>query len=75
MASTATVAVLVQIGLYSSNRDMRDFYTELYTNYKDEVLSPEHRGKKLFDGKKSYQVDNSEFTSSNFDDLKRILFN
>lgn len=54
---------------------MKAYYRHLFATYKDEVLSPEHRGKKLFGGKKSYQVDDKEFTSSNFDDLKRILFN
>ena len=54
---------------------MKQYYMHLYAEYKDDVLSPEHRGKKLYDGKKSYQIDNKEFTSSNFDDLKRILFN
>ena len=50
-------------------------YSELYEEYKDEVLSPKHRGKKLLDGKKAYQIDDPDFTSSNFDDLKRIIFN
>jgi len=54
IASSSTIAALVQIGLFSSNREMKAYYVDLYDRYKDEVLSPEHRGKKLFNGKKSY---------------------
>lgn len=54
---------------------MTVYYQQLYDQYRFEVLSPEHRGKKLYAGKKSYQVDNLQFTSSNFDDLKMLLHN
>jgi hypothetical protein len=70
-----TVFAVCRLGLMSSNSEMKRYYMELYDLYQDEVLSPEHRGKKLYGGKKSYQVDDLEFTSSNFDDLKRIIFN
>jgi len=63
----------VKLGLYSSNRDMRVYYRELYDKYKDEVLNPKYRGLKLHKNKKIYQIDNKEFTSSNFDDLKALV--
>ena len=50
------------------------FKDELYPKYKDEVLLPRYRGLKLTQGKKIYQVDDKEFTSSNFDDLKELIF-
>jgi hypothetical protein len=74
-ASSFVCYGLAQWGQRTCNKHMKKLYTELYDEYKDEVLSPEHRGKKLFDGKKSYQIDQPEFTSSNFDDLKRMIFN
>lgn len=74
-ASTGMIGILVKIGLSSSERDMKSKYKELYEQYRDEVLSPKYRGLKLYGGKKAYQIDDKEFTTSNFDDLKRILFN
>ena len=49
-------------------------YRSLYDKYRDEVLSPRYRGLKLKTGKKVYQIDEREFTSSNFDDLKELVF-
>ena len=69
------IGLLVKVGLYSSERDMKSNYKQLYEQYRDEVLSPKYRGLKLYGGKKAYQIDEKEFTTSNFDDLKRILFN
>ena len=65
---------LSQIGLLSSNSDMDKLYRELYTKYRYEVLSPKYRGLKLKTGKKVYQVDEREFPSGNFDDLKELVF-
>ena len=53
---------------------MKTLYRELYENYRYEVLSPKYRGLKLKTGKKVYQIDDKEFTSSNFDDLKELIF-
>ena len=53
---------------------MKTLYRELYENYRYEVLSPKYRGLKLKTGKKVYQIDDREFTSSNFDDLKELIF-
>ena len=53
---------------------MKELYNNLYSKYKDEVLSPKYRGLKLTNGKKVYQIDEREFTSSNFDDLKELIF-
>ena len=75
VASCGVVYAFNQLGLHSSNQAMRVYYQQLYDEYRHEVLSPQHRGKKLFAGKKSYQVDNLEFTSSNFDDLKQLIHN
>lgn len=75
LASTSSIGVLVKIGLISSNKDMNTFYTLLYDKYRDEVLSSKYRGLKLYAGKKAYQIDDKEFTTSNFDDLKRLIFN
>ena len=74
ISSFAFLGGLSQIGLFSSNRDMKQLYKSLYEKYKDEVLSPKYRGLKLTSGKKVYQIDEREFTSSNFDDLKELVF-
>ena len=52
--SFAFIAALSQIGLISSNGDMRVLYRSLYEKYRDEVLSPRYRGLKLKTGKKVY---------------------
>ena len=49
---------------------MTKYFGELYDKYKNDVLKPEYRGLKLHHGKRAGQVDNKEFTTSNFDDLK-----
>ena len=58
----------------SSNADMDKLYRKLYTKYRYEVLSPKYRGLKLKTGKKVYQIDEREFPSGNFDDLKELVF-
>ena len=73
--STSLVIGLVQFGLFSSNAAMKEYYDKhLYPKYKDEVLLPKYRGLKLTKGKKAYQIDDKTFTSSNFDDLKDLIF-
>ncbi|CDW76649.1 UNKNOWN [Stylonychia lemnae] len=62
-----------KLGLYSSNKDMSIYYKELFDKYKDEVLDPQFRGLKLHKQKKIYQIDQKEFTSSKFDDLKAMV--
>ena len=64
---------LAKLGLYSSNKEINNFNKYLYDKYKDEVVRPEYRGLKLHNGKKVYQIDNKEFTTSNFDDLKELV--
>ena len=59
--------------MISSNGEMRTLYRDLYSKYRYEVLSPKYRGLKLKTGKKVYQIDDKEFTSSNFDDLKELV--
>ncbi len=71
--TTLSIVGLVKVGLYSSNRDIDSYYSELYLKYREEVTRPEFRGLKLYNGRKAYQVDNREFTTSNFDDLKELL--
>ena len=53
---------------------MKSLYRSLYQKYQYEVLSPRDRGLKLKTGKRVYQVDDKDFTSSNFDDLKELIF-
>ena len=53
---------------------MKKLYGDLYSKYQFEVLSPKYRGLKLKTGKKVYQIDEHEFTTSNFDDLKDLIF-
>ena len=74
ISSTLFVASLSQLGLISSNGDMCKLYGDLYSKYQYECLSPKYRGLKLKTGKKVYQIDEREFTSSNFDDLKEMIF-
>ena len=64
---------LAKLGLYSSNRDINAYNRYLYDTYKDEVTKPQYRGLKLSHGKKVYQIDNKEFTTSNFDELKELV--
>lgn len=71
--SLCAVAALTKIGLYSSNKDIYMCNRELFDKYKDDVMRPEYRGLKLYNGKKVYQLDNKEFTTSNFDDLKDLV--
>jgi len=53
---------------------MNEYYRkDLYPRYRDEALLQKYRGLKLTKGRKVYQIDNREFTSSNFDDLKDLL--
>jgi len=68
-----TLYAMTRLGLYSSEREMKELNSRLYDEYKDEVLNPRYRGLKLTAGKKMYQVDNREFTTSNFDDLKELI--
>eukprot|EP00347_Sterkiella_histriomuscorum_P000183 403376861 len=63
----------IRLGLYSSNNDIKQLNQRLYNEYKDEVVNPKYRGLKLYKNKKVYQIDNREFTSSNFDDLKQLV--
>ena len=73
--TTGFIIALVQFGLFSSNKAMKEYYDQhLYPKYKDEVLLPKYRGLKLTKGKKAYQIDDKNFTSSNFDDLKTLIF-
>ena len=51
------IAGLSQVGLLSSNSDMRQLYGDLYSKYQFEVLSPKYRGLKLKTGRKVYQID------------------
>ena len=37
------------------------------------MTKPQYRGLKLANGKKVYQIDNKEFTTSNFDELKALV--
>ena len=64
---------LMQMGLFSSNRDINVYYGKLYEQYKEEVVKQEYRGLKLRGGKKAYQVDNKEWTTSRFDELKQLM--
>ena len=64
---------LVRLGLTSSKNEIDKLNQELFASYRDEVTRPEYRGLKLFGGKKAYQIDNKEFTSSNLDDLKALV--
>jgi len=64
---------LAKLGLYSSNKEINNFNRYLYDKYKDEVTKPQYRGLKLSNGKKVYQIDNKEFTTSNFDELKALV--
>ena len=68
--SIFAIGALTKVGLYSSNKDINQCNRNLFDKYKDEVTRPELRGLKLYNGKKIYQLDNKEFTTSNFDDLK-----
>ena len=72
--ATVGIVGLSKLGLMSSNSEMDKIYRELYTKYRYEVLSPKYRGLKLKTGKKVYQVDEREFPSGNFDDLKEMIF-
>ena len=74
LSSCMLLAGLSQLGLVSSNSEMKLLYNGLYEKYRYEVLSPKYRGLKLKSGKKVYQVDEKEYTSSNFDDLKEMIF-
>ena len=67
--------MLTKIGLYSSNKDINANNRELFDKYKDHVMRRDFRGLKLYNGKKVYQLDNREFTTSNFDDLKQLVAN
>ena len=69
----AAVGGLVRLGLSSSTRDINACNRELFDKYRDEVTRPELRGLKLHRGRKAYQVDNKEFTTSNFDELKALV--
>ena len=71
--SLFSIVGLVKLGLSSSNGDIDACNRELYETYRDEVTKPEYRGLKLFNGRKAYQVDNREFTTSNFDNLKELV--
>ena len=70
-----SIVALTKIGLYSSNKDINAHNRELFDKYHDHVLRRDLRGLKLYNGKKVYQLDNREFTTSNFDDLKQLLAN
>ena len=70
-----SIVALTKIGLYSSNKDINAHNRELFDKYRDHVLRRDLRGLKLYNGKKVYQLDNREFTTSNFDDLKQLLAN
>ena len=73
--STGLILGLTNFGLFSSNKAMKEYYdAHLYPKYKDEVLLPKYRGLKLTKGKKAYQIDDKGLTSSNFDDLKEMIF-
>lgn len=74
LISGISIGVLIKAGLYSSNKEMGSYYSELFDKYKDEVVNPKLRGLKLYGSKKAYQVDNKEFTTSNFDDLKQLVY-
>ena len=64
---------LAKLGLTSSTREINVLNRRLFNEYKDDVVRPELRGLKLHRGKKAYQIDNKEFTTSNFDDLKDLV--
>ena len=42
---------LIDVGLYSSNRDIDKYYKERYEQYKDDVTNPKFRGLKLINKK------------------------
>jgi hypothetical protein len=69
------IAGITKMGLYSSNKDINANNRELFDKYKDHVMRRDFRGLKLYNGKKVYQLDNREFTTSNFDDLKQLVAN
>lgn len=73
LLSTMAVVGLGKLGVYSSDKEINRLNKGLYDKYKDEVVLPKYRGLKLYSGKKAYQIDNKEFTSSNFDDLKELV--
>ena len=54
LASCGFIAGLSQVGLISSNGEMKTLYRDLYEKYRYEVLSPKYRGLKLKTGKKVY---------------------
>ena len=71
--SGALIGGVLKLGMTSSNNKMERTFRELFAKYKDEVVNPKYRGMKLYDNKKAYQIDNNEFTSSNYDDLKKLV--
>ena len=71
--ATLFIGFLIKIGLISSTRDQYRLYKGLYADYKTKVLQPKYRGIKLAHGKKAYQIDEKQFTTSNFDDLKELI--
>jgi len=64
---------LFRLGMISSNREIRSLHQELFNKYRDEVTKPQYRGLKLYNARRIYQIDNREFTTSNFDDLKQLV--
>ena len=54
VVASLAVGGLVNLGLSSSNRDINNYYRLLYEQYRDEVLRPQYRGLKLYNGKKAY---------------------
>ena len=71
--SCGIIGGIGQVGLYSSKNLMRELIEKMYDKYKDDVLMKKNRGLKLMGGKRANQLDNKEFTTSNFDDLKELL--
>lgn len=62
-----------KFGMISSNTELKKLQTEIFLKYQYEVIDPKYRGLKLSQGKKAYQMDNKDFTSSNLEDLKQLI--
>ena len=73
LSTSFAIFTFCQIGTISSKRKLDKYYRELYAEYKDEVLLPQYRGLKLYNGKTLNQLDDPKHSNGNFEDLKELL--
>lgn len=73
IATMSSVFAVSEIGLSTTNGDMKILYERVFDDYKEEVKKPHYKGRKLSSKKPKIDEELADYPCSNFDEVKELL--